>query len=143
MKKIIICFIFVLLLSGCVTNEDFNKTCKYNRKTSHIEDSTEINVTYDNKDTVKKAVVQKTYKALDDEGIEALKDIKEAINSYNNKYAGTDIEVALSSAENEKYSIKYYLNVLNLNEKILKEFEIEKNSIKFFNKMRQKNIECE
>ena len=143
MKKILIC-LFCLCLTGCiVSNEDFNKTCTKVKKTENLKDTMSIYVTYDNEDVVKEAIVTKTYKALNDEGKSILKDIKESAISFNEKYAGNDnIKITVSKDEDDKWQLKYYLTVSKLSEDILDEFKIKQNSIKFFNKMRDENIEC-
>ena len=53
------------------------------------------------------------------------------------------MEITVSKDEDDEWELKYYLDVPNLDDDILDEFMIRKNSIKFFNKMRDENIECE
>ena len=142
MKKLLI-LLCVFCLTGCVKNEDFSKTCTSLTKSSSIKDKTSIYVVYDADDRVKSAVVTKNYKALNEDGIKLLDDIKEASSSYNKRYASSNIKITVSKDDKDVYEMKYYLNVLKLNENILNDFNIKKNSIKFFNKMRDKNIECE
>lgn len=144
MKKIFICLIS-LCLTGCiVSNDDFESTCKVARKSENISDNTSIHVVYDNEDTVKEAIVTKTYKALNNEGKDILKDIKISGTSYNEKYAGNDnIKITVSKDEDDVWQLKYYLTVPKLKENILDEFNLKKNSIRFFNKMRDENIECD
>lgn len=143
MKKILIC-LFCLCLTGCiVSNEDFNKTCTKVKKTENLKDTMSIYVTYDNEDVVKEAVVTKTYKALNDEGKTILNDIKESATSFNEKYAGNDnIKITVSKDEDDVWQLKYYLDVPNLDSDILNEFMLRQNSVRFFNKMRDQNIEC-
>lgn len=143
MKKIILCLILIFTLTGCIKNEDFNKACTYQTKTLHLSDNTEINVTYDNKDVIKKALVIRNYKALDSSGIDTLKSIKEANTTYNNKYGGMDIKVFVSKDSEYEYEIKYDLDVQKLDKDVLEDFKLKKNSIRFFNKMKEENIECE
>lgn len=139
MKKILI--ILVLCLTGCVKNEDFNKTCFYNINSENIKEEYSINVTYDNKDNVKEAIVTRTFTSLDND---ILKDIKESSTSFNTKYALNDnIKITVSKDEDDVYQVKYYLNVSKLNDDTLDEFYLKKNSIKFFNKMRDENFNCE
>lgn len=143
MKKILIC-LFCLCLTGCiVSNEDFNKTCTKVKKTENLKDTMSIYVTYDNEDVVKEAVVTKTYKALNDEGKTILNDIKESATSFNEKYAGNDnIKITVSKDEDDVWQLKYYLDVPNLDSDIVNEFILRQNSVRFFNKMRDQNIEC-
>ena len=143
MRKIIFCLVIVLSLTGCVSNEDFSKTCKYETKTIHLSDFTSINVVYDNVDVVKEAIVIKNYKALDEEVKDILKSVKEANASYNKKYGGKSVKVYISKDSEYEYEIKYDLDVQKLDDDTLKEFKLRKNSIKFFNKMKDENIECE
>lgn len=144
MKKVLICLIS-LCLTGCiVSNEDFEKTCKTVKKTENLRDTYSIHVTYDNKDVVKEAIVTRTYKALNENGKDILEDIKESATSFNEKYAGDkNMKITVSKDENDIWQLKYYLTVPKLSDDILDEFMIKKNSIKFFNKMRDENIECE
>lgn len=144
MKKVLILLI-TLCLTGCiVSNDDFEKTCKTVKKTENLRDTYSIHVTYDNEDTVKEAVVTRTYKALNEEGKTTLEEIKESATSFNEKYAGNDnIKITVAKDEEDEWQLKYYLDVPNLDNNVLNEFMLRKNSIRFFNKMRDKNIECE
>lgn len=142
MKKILI--IFILCLTGCVKNEDFNKICTYKNNSESIKEEYSINVTYDNLDNVKEAIVMRTFTSLNDYGKDVLKNIKDSSVSFDTKYALNDnIKITVSKNEDDVYQIKYYLKVSKLDENILDEFMIKKNSIKFFNKMRDENINCE
>ena len=136
---------FVLCLTGCIVrNEDFEKTCTIVNKSSDLKDTVQIYVTYDNEDVVKDAIITKTYESLTDEGITLLEDIKASGVSFNEKYAFDDgMKITVSKDEDDEWELKYYLDVPNLDDDILDEFMIRKNSIKFFNKMRDENIECE
>ena len=144
MKKVLI-LLTALCLTGCIVrNEDFESTCKVTKKTENISDNMSIHVTYDNEDTVKEAVVTRTYKALNEEGQTTLEEIKESATSFNEKYAGNDnIKITVAKDEEDEWQLKYYLDVPNLDSDVLNEFMLRKNSIRFFNKMRDKNIECD
>ena len=144
MKKLLILLV-TLCLTGCiVSNEDFEKTCKMVKTSENLKDTYSIHVTYDNKDVVKEAIVTRTYKALNENGKDILEDIKESATSFNEKYAGNkNMKITVSKDEDDEWQLKYYLTVPKLSDDILDEFMIKKNSIKFFNKMRDENIECE
>lgn len=144
MKKILIC-LFCLCLTGCiVSNDDFEKTCKTVKKSENINDTYSIHVIYDNEDVVKEAIVTRNYKALNEEGRDILESIKESATSFNEKYAFNDnMKITVSKDEDNEWEVKYYLTVSKLSDDILEEFMIRKNSIRFFNKMRDENIECE
>lgn len=139
MRKILYLLI-LLTLTGCVKNEDFEKTCTSSVKSENLREKTSIYVKYNSKDTVKQAVVTKTYKALNYNGEDILKDIKENSSAFNIKY--DDIKIVISKDESKIYELKYYLDVPNLKESTLDDFNLKKNSIKFFNKMKTKDIEC-
>lgn len=142
MKKLLI-ILCILFLTGCVKNEDFKQTCNKTVKSSTITDNTKTYVVYDAEDNIKNAVITKTYTALNENGEKLIKNIKESSISYNKKYASNNnIKITVSKDKTDTYEIKYYLNVLKLKESTLEEFNIKKNSIKFFNKMREENIEC-
>lgn len=144
MKKVLILLI-ALCLTGCIVrNEDFESTCEVNNDTENISDNMSVHVTYDNEDTVKKAVVTRTYKALNDEGKATLEKIKTSATSFNEKYAGNEnIKITVAKDEEDEWQLKYYLDVPNLDNDVLNEFMLRKNSVRFFNKMRDQNIECD
>lgn len=144
MKKILILLI-ALCLTGCIVrNEDFESTCEVNKDSENISDNMSIHVTYDNEDTVKEAVVTRTYKALNDEGKTTLEEIKTSATSFNEKYAGNEnIKITVAKDEEDEWQLKYYLDVPNLDNDVLNEFMLRKNSVRFFNKMRDQNIECD
>ena len=145
MKKVLICFLFTLCLTGCIVrNEDFESTCKTVNKSENLQDNMSIRVTYDNEDNVKEAVVIRTYKALNDEGKTTLEEIKESAISFNEKYADNEnIKITVAKDEEDEWQLKYYLDVPNLDNDVLNEFMLRKNSVRFFNKMRDQNIECD
>lgn len=144
MKKILILLI-AFSLTGCIVrNEDFESTCEVNKNSENISDNMSIHVTYDNEDNVKEAVVTRTYKALNDEGKTILEEIKTSATSFNEKYAGNEnIKITVAKDEEDEWQLKYYLDVLNLDNDVLNEFMLRKNSVRFFNKMRDQNIECD
>lgn len=143
MRKVLIGLVS-LCLTGCiVTNADFEKTCTIVKNTENIKDTMSIYVRYDNKDVIKEAVVTKSYNAIGDDGIKTLAAIKESGISFNEKYAGNNhMKITVAKDENDVWILKYYLDVPNLKEKVLDEFKLKKNSVKFFNKMQKENIEC-
>lgn len=144
MKKILILLI-AFSLTGCIVrNEDFESTCEVNKNSENISDNMSIHVTYDNEDNVKEAVVTRTYKALNDEGKTILEEIKTSATSFNEKYAGNEnIKITVAKDEEDEWQLKYYLDVPNLDNDVLNEFMLRKNSVRFFNKMRDQNIECD
>ena len=144
MKKILILLI-AFSLTGCIVrNEDFESTCEVNKNSENISDNMSIHVTYDNEDNVKEAIVTHTYKALNDEGKTTLEEIKTSATSFNEKYAGNEnIKITVAKDEEDEWQLKYYLDVPNLENDVLNEFMLRKNSVRFFNKMRDQNIECD
>ncbi len=144
MKKVLILLI-AFSLTGCIVrNEDFESTCEVNKNSENISDNMSIRVTYDNEDNVKEAIVTHTYKALNDEGKTTLEEIKTSATSFNEKYAGNEnIKITVAKDEEDEWQLKYYLDVPNLDNDVLNEFMLRKNSVRFFNKMRDQNIECD
>lgn len=142
MKKFLILLV-IFCLTGCVSNADFEKTCTSIKKSESIKDVYSIDVSYNNEDIVKKAVITRNYKTLNEEGKAILEDIKNSAISFNEKYAGNEhIKITVSKDEDNIWELKYYLDVPNLKSDILDEFMLKQNSIKFFNKMKDENIEC-
>ena len=117
MKKYFLMLALIFALTGCTQNYDFSKTCKYETKTFHLTDSTRINVVYDNEDVIKKATITKNYKALDEDGKDTLKNIKEANDSYNKKY-DDNIKVYISKNNQDEFEIKYALDVQKIDNNI-------------------------
>ena len=144
MKKVLILLI-ALCLTGCIVrNEDFESTCEVNKNSENISDNMSIHVTYDNEDNVKEAIVTHTYKALNDEGKATLEEIKTSATSFNEKYAGNEnIKITVAKDKEDEWQLKYYLDVPNLDNDVLNEFMLRKNSVRFFNKMQDENIECD
>ena len=142
MKKVIILLI-VIFLSGCSVNNDLNRVCSYEIKSSSIVDKTTIDLIYDNDDVVKEAEVIKYYKVLNKDGVSTLANIKEANSYYNNKYSGKNVLVYISKDSDEEFEIRYKINVQKTDEEILEDFKLMKNSVSFFNRMKSEKIECE
>lgn len=142
MKKLLILLIPILFLIGCDSEEVFSKTCTKKISSLDITDTTKTKVIYNNKDEVVKVIVTRTYKALNDDGVLLLADIKKSAADYNNNLAKSKAIKIKNIEEDNKYIIKYYLDVLKMNEAELDEFNIRKNSIKYFNKMKKDGIKC-
>ena len=143
MKKIIILTILISALTGCIKNENFSETCKSENLSANITDKTSTKVTYNNKDEILNATVTKTYKSKNDKGKETIKSIKESSDTYNQKYADNpNIKIEISADTEDEYQIKYHLEVQNLDDDILREFNLRKNSIRYFNLMKNEEIEC-
>ena len=143
MKKILILLV-CLCLSGCIVrNDDFEKTCTRTLNSDNLIDKTDIHVSYDNEDNINEAIVTKRYEVLG-EDLTLLEDIKKSATILNEKYAfNNNIRITVSIDEDDVWEVKYYLDVPKISDNILEEFSLKKNSIKFFNKMRKENIECE
>ena len=143
MKKILILLV-CLCLTGCIVrNDDFEKTCTKVLNSDNLIDKTDIHVSYDNEDNINEAIVTKRYEVLG-EDLTLLEDIKKSATILNEKYAfNNNIRITVSIDEDDVWEVKYYLDVPKISDNILEEFSLKKNSIKFFNKMRKDNIECE
>ena len=138
MKKLFL-ILFVLCLTGC-GNEDFSKTCEVKTKTKDLVDTDTMEVSFNNKDEVTNVIITRNYKS---DGDNVIENIKESASVYNNALLEKDgIKISISKDEENEYEIKYYLEVPKMDEKTLEIFNLKKNSVKFFNKMRNENIEC-
>lgn len=139
MKKLIL-ILFVLCLTGC-GNEDFTKTCKVKTKSMDLVNTETMEVSFNNKDEVTNVTITRNYKGNDESN--TIADIKESASSYNNALLKKDgIKISISKDEENEYEIKYYLDVSKMNEESLDIFKLKKNSVKFFNKMRNDGVEC-
>ncbi|MCI9110383.1 MAG: hypothetical protein HFH47_01055 [Bacilli bacterium] len=139
MKKLIL-ILFVLCLTGC-GNEDFTKTCKVKTKSMDLVNTETMEVSFNNKDEVTNVIITRNYKGNGDS--DTIKIIKESADSYNNALLKKDgVKISIGKDEDNEYEVKYYLEVPKMDEKTLEIFNLKKNSVKFFNKMRNENIEC-
>ncbi len=139
MKKLFL-VLFVLCLTGC-GDKDFTKTCEIKTTSKDLVDVETMDVNFNNKDEVTNVVVTRNYKSDDD--TTTIDDIKESASIYNNALLKKDgIKISISKDKENEYEVKYYLDVQNMDDDSLELFGLQKNSVKFFNKMREKNIEC-
>ena len=139
MKKLFL-ILFFLCLTGC-GNEDFIKTCEVKTTSMDLVNTETMEVSFNNKDEVTNVIVTRNYKGNDEN--DTIKNIKESASIYNNALLKKDgIKISVSKDEDNEYEVKYYLDALNMDEKTLETFNLKKNSIKLFNKMRNDGIEC-
>ena len=144
MKKLILLLIPIILCLGCeAKTESFSKICTIKKDSPTITDTTEKLIIYNNLDEITKAVITRTYTAKNDDGEITISNIKKSAENYNNNLAKSkNIIIKNIKEENDTYVIEYTLDVQKLTDEQLDEFDLKKNSIKLFNKMRNKNIEC-
>ncbi len=141
MKKLIL-IVLILSISGCVGNRDFTKVCTVKTNSKDITDKEILKVNFNNKDEITDVIITRTY-TLKNDYPQTLESIKKSSIDYNNSLlTKKGIKISIVKDTKEEYVIKYYLNVPKMNEKDLEIFDLKKNSIKFFNKMRSKNVEC-
>lgn len=139
MKKLFL-ILFVLCLTGC-GNEDFTKTCEVKTKSNDLVNTETMEVSFNNKDEVTDVIITRNYKG-DDES-DTIKNIKESASIYNNALVEKEgIKISISKDEDDEYEVKYYLDIPNMNDELIELFNLKKNSIKLFNKMRNDGIEC-
>lgn len=141
MRKIFLVLV-LFLLSGCLTNKDFDTICKQNIKTTHLDNDITYEIIYDADDVVKKAIVTRSYKALDNDGKNIVDDMKKNINDFNKKYSGSGIKYYTEKSD-DKFVIMYDVPVSSVSDDLLNEFKLNKNSIKLFNGFKKESIECE
>lgn len=139
MKKI--CLVLLLFLCSCSIDDSFSKKCSYEIKSSSFSERTNYTINYNGDDIVEEAIVTKNYKSFD--GNDITSDIKKVIEEYNNKYGGTGIKYSINKDLEDEYEIEYFIPVKSVDEIILKDFNLEKNSVKLFRSFKKENIECE
>ena len=139
MKKLY--FILLLLFCSCSVNDSFSKTCDYEINNSSFSEKTIYKINYNGDDIVENAVVIKNYKSSS--GNDITTDIKNVIEEYNNKYGGTGIKYSINKNLDDEYEIEYFIPVKSIDENILNDFKLEKNSVKLFRSFKKENIECE
>lgn len=138
MKKI--CLV-LLLLCSCSIDDSFSKNCSYEIKSSSFSERTNYTINYNGDDVVESALVKKNYKSFD--GNDITSDIKKVIEDYNNKYGGTGIKYSINKDLEDEYEIEYFIPVKSVDENILNDFKLKKNSVKLFRSLKKENIECE
>ena len=139
MKKIGL--ILLLLLCSCTVNNSLSKTCKEEIKNSSFKEKTTYKINYSGNDVIENVVIIKNYKSSDNNDI--TKDIKKTIKDYINKYGGTGIKYTVNKELEDELEIEYFIPVKSVDETILKDFKLEKNSVKLFENFKKNNIECE
>ena len=139
MKKIGL--ILLLLLCSCTVNNSLSKTCKEEIKNSSFKEKTTYKINYSGNDVIENVVIIKNYKSSDNNDI--TKDIKKTIKDYINKYGGTGIKYTVNKELEDELEIEYFIPVKSVDETILKDFKLEKNSVKLFKNFKKNNIECE
>lgn len=137
MKKLFL-LLFVLCLTGC-GNEDFSKVCIISDNSRDLKSTEMMKVNFNNKDEITKVVITRNYNGLDT----IISSIKESASIYNNGLLKKDgIKISISKNDDKEFEVKYYLDASKMNESDLALFNLQKNSIKFFNKMRSRDIVC-
>lgn len=139
MKKIVL-IIALLMLTGCQNpNRDFSKTCVLKTKTIDYEEKVVTKVDYNNKDEVTNVTIEKKYQITNPD---VLKSVQESTKSYNDILKDKKgIKFSTNSKENF-YKVTYKLHVPDMNNELIDSFNLQKNSIKYFNYMKKNNIEC-
>ena len=144
LRRVFVLLCFVLFLSGCeYKNEDFSRQCSWSVKSTDVYNSTKERVSFNNSDEVTYAVITKSYKAKTDDGQMIVSNVKKSATSYNNsllKYDG--VRISILNDSDSLYTVRYYLDVKSASDEVLDMFELKRNSIKFFNKMKKKGLEC-
>lgn len=139
MKKILL--IMMLLLCSCSINDSFSKTCESEIKSSSFSEKTTYTINYNGDDVVENALIIKNYKSFDENDI--VNDIKDIIEEYNNKYGGSGIKYSINKDLIDEFEIEYFIPVKSLDDSILNDFKLGKNSVKLFRNFKKENIECE
>ncbi len=142
MKKIILLLILISI-TGCST-EDFTRTCHTNVSSQDLNEKEIMKVNFNNKDKLTNVIITRKYKAKGNNGNIAIANIQQSSEDYNNALlTKKGIKISITKDTEEEYVIKYYIDVPNADKDILEIFNLQENSIKFFNKMRENNIECQ
>lgn len=139
MKKISL--FLLLLLCSCTVNNSLSKTCKEEIKNSSFKEKTTYKINYSGNDIIENVVIIKNYKSSDNNDI--TKDIKKTIKDYINKYGGTGIKYTINKELEDEFEIEFFIPVKSVDETILKDFKLEKKSVKLFKEFKKNNIECE
>lgn len=139
MKRIYL--IVFLLLCSCGLNDSFSKTCIYEVKNPYFSEKTTMKIIYSGNDLIESAVIIKNYKSVNSDDI--VSDIKSSISEYNNKYGGSGIKYSINKNLDDEYEIEYFIPVKSVDENVLNDFKLQKNSVKLFKSLKKENIECE
>ncbi len=143
MKKIILA-VLIIFLTGCTSTEDFTRTCHTNVSSQDLNEKEIMKVNFNNKDKLTNVIITRKYKAKGNNGNIAIANIQQSSEDYNNALlTKKGIKISITKDTEEEYVIKYYIDVPNADKDILEIFNLQENSIKFFNKMRENNIECQ
>lgn len=143
MKKLILLIIPILLVGCEAKSEEFAKTCTKEILSENIIDNEKLDVTYNNNDEVLEVISTRTYKARNSNGNIVIDGIKNSLDNYNNNLLKSKY-IKITNPENKKdlYVLKYYFDVSKLKKEQLDELNIKKNSIKYFNKLKNIGYTC-
>lgn len=139
MRKYII-ILFLIFVTGCVSNEDFKKVCTYENKSNNLTDKTVMTLYYDGDDVMKNVSVVRNFKTDD---VTNLQNIKKSALNYVNRYGEKNINIYVSKDYDNEYELKFEFDARSVSEEILKDFNIRKNSVKTFQRFKRVKIECE
>lgn len=140
MKKLLL--IGIILLTGCVSNADFEKECTKITDSNYLKEKVVMDIFYDNNDITKNVIYTRNFKIKDD-GIDVLNNIKEASLSFNERYEGKGVDIIISKDDESQYEVIYSFDARDVDNSVLKDFSVKKNSIKLFNDLKKKGLDCE
>ena len=145
MRKLFVVLMFIFLLTGCESKDSyFDRTCTIKNKSLDISDTLKKNVVFNNHDEITNVTITRIYKAKTEEGKSVIEDIKKSSLDYNNSLLKSkNVKISISKDSSFEYEIKYYLDAKNMSSSELESFDLQKNSIKYFNRMKKEGIVCE
>ncbi len=139
MRKLILILV-LFLITGCASNEDFKKECFFENKSNNLSDRISMVIYYDSDDVVKNVSITRNFKTDD---VSTLGNIKKSSLEYINRYGKENITVSVSKDSSSEYELKYNFDARKVDEDVLEEFNLRKNSIRMFQRFKRVNIECE
>ena len=140
MKKVIILFSLLFLLTACDSTETFTKKCVQKINTETIDNTKNITFIYNNKDEVLKVIVKDKYKG----NSQNIKLIKESASTYNNTLVkNKEIKVQILKDEENQYILKYNFNVLKMSKEDLDSLNLKKDWLKLNRQIEKSTLECD
>lgn len=140
MRKIIIIFVSLFLLTACDSTEVFEKKCTQKINSENTKYTQNIKFVYNNKDELLNVIVTNKYKSDDPNELGL---IKESASDYNNNLAKSEaVKIQIITDEEDKYTVKYNFDVLKMSKDELAKFSLNKDWIKLNNKINESKLEC-
>jgi len=141
MKKILFLIIGSIIITGCNNpNRDFVKTCEQVTEFAGYKEDIQTKVNFNHNDEVTKVVIKKMYTINDKVTMDS---IKKSTESYNNNFQySSGVSIKSENKKDNNYVVTYTLHPKEMKQIDLEQFNVKKNSVKYFNYLKKNGVKC-